>query len=407
MRILWFTLSSPNENSDFHNGGGWMKSLVVPLLNTQDVELGIAFEGRGAYGEVDGGVRLYPIECLSDKKNKIKRHISPRIEEELLLYSAHQIIASFKPDIIHIWGTESAYGLIAEETDIPCILHIQGFLGSYYNALFPPQFSLLDLFRFYRWHPIARYRLWMLDRTWSYRVERERRIFKVCKNYLGRTRWDKSIVHLENPDARYFYCSEMLREPFWNSRGSWKRMEQSPRRIISVLSMPTYKGNDVILKTAKLLKEYSDIEFSWEVYGVWSMAMWEKHLGISCGDVNVKPSGTVNAEALRDILLHADMFVHPSYADNSPNSLCEAQLLGLPIVATYVGGVPTLISDGDTGFLVPANEPYMLAERIRNVLKESSLAERLGRNAASIAEKRHNPNTILHDLLAAYQAIQR
>lgn len=88
-------------------------------------------------------------------------------------------------------------------------------------------------------------------------------------------------------------------------------MEQSPRRIISVLSMPTYNGHDVILKTAKLLKEYSDIEFSWEVYGVWSMAMWEKHLGISCGDVNVKPCGTVNAEVLKDKLLQADMFVHP------------------------------------------------------------------------------------------------
>lgn len=54
MRILGFTLSAPIENGDFHNGGGWMKSLVMPLLNTQDVELGIAFEGRGAFGEVDG-----------------------------------------------------------------------------------------------------------------------------------------------------------------------------------------------------------------------------------------------------------------------------------------------------------------------------------------------------------------
>jgi glycosyltransferase involved in cell wall biosynthesis len=80
-------------------------------------------------------------------------------------------------------------------------------------------------------------------------------------------------------------------------------------------------------------------------------------------------------------------------------------LLGLPIIATYVGGVPSLVVDGETGLLVPANEPFMLAERIREIFGNPSQAEYLGRNAAISAEKRHEPKAILRDLLDAYNAI--
>lgn len=407
MRILWFSLSAPfHSNGDFHNGGGWMLSLASHLSLISNVELGIAYEGNEKENKVVGGIQLYPIDCFSKKINKLKRYFNPRIEEQLLLHVAKKVIEDFQPDIIHIWGTESAFGLIAKEISVPCILHVQGILTPYYNAQFPPGFNRIDLYRYFRLQPCKLLRILLLDRTRRYRSEREERILNTCQNYLGRTEWDKAIVSLINPKAKYFYCSEILRDSFWNARGKWRRAEQTTRRIISVLSMPTYKGHDLILKTAHLLKKHYKKDFIWEVYGVWSMEMWEMVLGISCRDVCIRICGTVDAENLKEALLHADIFVHPSYADNSPNSLCEAQLLGLPVIATYVGGVPSLVSDGKTGMLIPANDPFMLAEHIRQVIEDPRIAINFGQEAATVAENRHNPDLILKDLLSAYMTIQ-
>lgn len=67
------------------------------------------------------------------------------------------------------------------------------------------------------------------------------------------------------------------------------------------------------------------------------------------------------------------MYVHPAYIDNSPNALCEAMLLGVPCIASYVGGIPSIIQNEVSGLLAPANEPYYLAEKIYWLSKNKML----------------------------------
>lgn len=76
----------------------------------------------------------------------------------------------------------------------------------------------------------------------------------------------------------------------------------------------------------------------------------------------------MNSDKLVELLLESDLYVHTAYIDNSPNAICEAQYLGMPIIATYVGGVPSLIEQGKDGVLIPANDPFMLAEKYCNTL---------------------------------------
>ena len=104
------------------------------------------------------------------------------------------------------------------------------------------------------------------------------------------------------------------------------------------------------------------------------------------------------------LLLGADVYVHPSYADNSPNSLCEAQLLGLPCVACAVGGVPSLVEDHRTGLLTPAGDAPALAEKLMQ-LQDPARRERIGRAGCAAARTRHDKKTILRDLLEAYDTI--
>ena len=79
----------------------------------------------------------------------------------------------------------------------------------------------------------------------------------------------------------------------------------------------------------------------------------------------------------RAILSTLDIAALPSVHEGLPLSLLEAMAAELPIVATRVGGMPEVISDGSTGLLVPAQDPSALALAIRRLLDEPSMARRL------------------------------
>ncbi|KPJ97214.1 MAG: hypothetical protein AMJ60_12295, partial [Desulfobacterales bacterium SG8_35] len=94
-----------------------------------------------------------------------------------------------------------------------------------------------------------------------------------------------------------------------------------------------------------------------------------------------------------------------SYIDNSPNSVAEAQIVGMPVIASYTGGVPSMVKDGETGLLFPTGDVPLLVSRIKSIFKDDALANKLGENALQTARKRHDPDRIVRDQLAAYKNI--
>jgi glycosyltransferase involved in cell wall biosynthesis len=85
-----------------------------------------------------------------------------------------------------------------------------------------------------------------------------------------------------------------------------------------------------------------------------------------------------------DLLSAADVFVMPSVVEGMSNALLEAMALGLPVVATEVGGTPEVVTDGETGFLVPPADPDRLAAALAKLL----LAPELGRELGSAGRRR-------------------
>ena len=79
-------------------------------------------------------------------------------------------------------------------------------------------------------------------------------------------------------------------------------------------------------------------------------------------------------------------FFHPSYIENSPNSVCEAQILGLPVIACNVGGLSTIISHNHSGILIPSND-YSGASYIKEICMNEALAKRISINSIKIATK--------------------
>jgi glycosyltransferase involved in cell wall biosynthesis len=91
-----------------------------------------------------------------------------------------------------------------------------------------------------------------------------------------------------------------------------------------------------------------------------------------------------------DLLEAADLFVLPSRSEGQPNALIEAMAMGLPVVATRVGGVPEVAADGEEAVLVPPDSPEALASACATVLASADLRCRLGTAARERARREHD-----------------
>ena len=85
--------------------------------------------------------------------------------------------------------------------------------------------------------------------------------------------------------------------------------------------------------------------------------------------------------------LEADIFINTNHIDNMPVAIVEAWAMGLPVVATAVGGVPDLIEEGRTGILVGADDVDAMVQAVRRLLSDPDLAERLSLNGRKRAEE--------------------
>ena len=131
----------------------------------------------------------------------------------------------------------------------------------------------------------------------------------------------------------------------------------------------------------------------------------EKHTGLHHQDVNVNLCGVASAEELRKSLLNSTLYFHSSYIENSPNAVCEAQILGLPVVASRVGGTDSMVEHGKTGFLYPVTDPYMAAYYIGRMIEDKEENVKIGKEAREVALVRHDKGKIVEELLKTYQEI--
>ncbi len=415
MKVLWFCNTPSNAAAELGSnskGGGWISSLETLVTEQTDIELGVAFfyplkqdqtlvKGRTTYFAV----------ALEEKGaiGRIMDRFLLNLPTDNKLYRLIQIIDQFKPDLIHVFGSEEVFGMVSKYVTTPVILHIQGILTPYLDHWFPKGVSNISILKK---SPITdslrATGLYFDYRTISKMARRERQIFQHCKYYMGRTFWDQSVSQLLSPGSTYFHCEEVIR-PFFFSRRWAQPIKSSPFIISTTINPNIYKGLDIILKTAQLLKEKAGLDFQWNIYGIHEnhtlVKLFERYAKISFKSNSVFFHGPVNADDLVAQLCRSNVFVHPSHIDNSPNSVCEAMLLGMPVIAANTGGVGSLIDHQKEGILYPDYDQYLLARHIVDIMKEPELARTLGHQARERAIKRHNPDLIIDRLQEIYSFI--
>lgn len=121
---------------------------------------------------------------------------------------------------------------------------------------------------------------------------------------------------------------------------------------------------------------------------------------------HVTMTGRLSAADVRSRLERCDLYLLPSVSEGISNAALEAMSMGVPVVATRVGGMPEAITDGVDGVLVPSRDPAALAARIAELLGSTSLRERLSVAARTTIERDFTLDRQVKTFMAEYEALR-
>jgi glycosyltransferase involved in cell wall biosynthesis len=420
MKLLWVVniiFPYPAEKIGMKNTvfGGWMLSILQNLKdnkNIKEIAVVTTYNGKELKKYCDNNIVYYLIPCYNiEKYNKKIGLIFKNIYDE------------YEPDLIHVHGSEYPHSLSAVENsgNIKTLISIQGLVSIYgndwnYNAgiskiEFLKNITLRDLFKGDL--------LVLQSSKFKKRGKYEQKALKMCDYIIGRTSWDKSYAYSISNQFKYKKCCESLRNSFYNNNWSISNIDRHSI-FVSQASYPI-KGFHILLKAINLLKKiYPDIlvyvsgadiiksysnSFSYKIklsgYGKYLLRLIKKY---NLAD-NVKFLGLLDEKQMIDRLLKSNVFVQASSIENSPNSLGEAMLLGMPCVASYVGGTADMLLDKKEGLLYPFGDYVMLAYYISLIFDNDDMAIKFGIEAQKHAKITHDRKNNCNDLINIYMEV--
>ena len=417
MNILWITnipFPSVCETMGIpkHVGGGWMIALAMELMKTEKVQLCVCTIYSGS------DLRRYDLD-------NIIYYLIPKNPSDIRYDSGlekfwSKIVDEFRPEVIHIHGTEYPHALACMNacTDQKYVISIQG-LVSVYSEYYYAGIKYSDLIKNITINDIRRHEtIFHGKKKFKQRGVIEHEYIKRTSNIIGRTFWDYTHTKTINPLVRYYKCNEALRQSFYTSE-KWQLANKKDYTLFVSQAGYPIKGLHQVLKALAIIRDYYpkvslrvagiDIVTSkarnkrctLSGYGLY-LSRLAKELGIKdC----IKFTGPLSEKQMTEEYLNAHVFICPSSIENSPNSIGEAQIIGTPCVASFVGGIPNMISHENTGLLYRFEEYSMLANQIMDIFNNDVFAQKLSSAGIVEAESRHNRVAIKTRMIEIYSEV--
>ena len=330
-----------------------------------------------------------------------------------------ELLDNEKPDLIQVWGTEFAHGLCALRLakNIPSVIYMQGYLGSiarhYLAGMTHNELRSSVTFR----DIIKRDSIEDQQKKYFRSAEKEKEMFMLSGRIICENNWCENSIRAIVPNIQVYRCPLSINSVFYEKEWDIRQIER--HSIICTASGYPLKGLHMMLKAVALLKEtYPDIKLyvpGEKVVSDGSLKWLVRKRGytkyienlIKELDIakNIVWMGSVTQEELAEQYSKTHAFVLTSSIENHSSSLKEAMLVGVPSVASNVGGVSEYVEHGKNGFLYRFEEYEMIAAYIKLIFEDDELSKRLSAAGKESIKNIHDSNRISDNMEAVYNSI--
>ena len=391
MKIFWLAHYPVNDlepelkdvSKITSHSAGWIVNLAKSLAQEPNIELHIIVSSAHiAYNQkiVKHNITFHVISYRLPFFNKGFPDFFPYDSFSWyrgLIKFGLKILNKSGADIVHAHGIEKGYSLLANKSGLTNITSIQGSMIKI-NKISPSFKAIAQI-------PIEKY------------------CIRQNLHFGCRTNWDYNLIKLYNPTAKIYTLPEMINSVFFEKK--W--CPEDSRTIVFIGSIIKRKGIEILINAiVKVKEEVPTIKvvliggYTSKYYKI----IQNKINKLKIED-NINFRGTLKSVEIANILSSSSLFVLPSLIDNSPNSLAEAMAVGMPCIASDVGGIPSMIEDGINGLLFKSKDSNELAKKILLVLNNEELSFKLAHNAKKIAYERNHKDNVVAQTINVYESI--
>lgn len=394
-----------NRLGVYHVKEGWLIGISHELIKQKDIELHYVCPQEKEKRIVNIKKEAIHFHCFYAKYDNLYT-IEKDVRDQI-----GKIIKVVQPDIIHIFGTELPHTVACVESveeKEKIVISIQG-LVSEYAKYYLNGISCSAYLNgcFYN----GRYQtIWGQYKEFCKRAENEIRAIKKVKHVIGRTEWDQACTNIINSNCKYHYCSETLRDCFYGKKWDIGKIDR--------YSVLVSQGDYPIKGLHNLLDA---LPYVVERFPKTKIYIAGVNLLLNTGDPYAKYIrkmivrnnlekrlfflGMLDAKRMCRYLLKSHLTVMPSNIENSPNSIGEAMLVGTPVVASFVGGIPSIVQNEREGLLYQPSSAEMLSHSICKIFENDLLANTLSESARKRAEILYDRTENMRQLLNIYNCL--
>lgn len=286
-------------------------------------------------------------------------------------------LLALKPDVVH---THETYGLTLGRLPIPHVFTVHGF--DHANVI-------AESARFAR----IRSQLW--KRVERYGLARHEHIISITPyvNNMIEPMTKAHVYNIDNPVDERFFNVDRRPKPGRILTVGWISDRKNTLGSVQAFQRVVSKGADAVLVVAgeprdagyyQHVKDYVD-----------------RH---DLGRV-VRFVGHIRHDQLLDELAKASVFLLPSRQENAPMAIAEAMAAGVPVVTSNCCGMPFMVREGQTGFLIDPNDPDQIADRLGMLVGDDGVRNRMEQRSRAIAQDRFHPSAVAEKTVGVYKRL--
>lgn len=291
-----------------------------------------------------------------------------------------RIIRKIKPVLVHAHGTEYLWSAPLIRINLPKIITIQGFTV---NSIFGNESVSEKLVK-----------------------RNEEKVLRKIDNYIVRSKFMEDLIKSYNPKSKFWYMSYIIDHDIFSNIPVTKHDSD----IVFAARIKKDKGIEDLIKACSIIKkEYPS--FKLKILGLCQKEYMDylKNLAVKLEVIdNINFVGFIKErKKLLFEVKKSKISVLPTYHDTTPSTITEAIYLGVAIVAYNTGGIPDMVKNNESAFLVNAGDIDNLAFSIIKLLKNDSLREQFCSKALADAKENFlfNNSLVIPSLLKCYKEL--